>query len=68
MKLWAMLRIVVDGFGEVDIFLTQWTSTGAENKYLFSNTCKVLTYFWLLLHCFYPKTVFKLYLHYLVLL
>ena len=41
MKLWAMLRIVLDGFGEVDIFLTLWTSTGAENKYIFSNTCKV---------------------------
>ena len=40
MKFWAMLRIVVDGFGQVDIFLTLWTSTGAENKYFFPTHVK----------------------------
>ena len=39
MKIREFLRTVVNGFGEVDILLTVWTSTDAQSKSLlkFSN-------------------------------
>ena len=41
MKIWKFLRTVVNGFGEVDILLTVWTSTDAQSKSLFSIIFKV---------------------------